>query len=91
MLFCGAGFSVEASDKKGCKLPVGAGLLEELREHFDSVKSYTDLPRACTKLERTEKEEFYSFLERRFEVDTFNPLYNELLKVRIKGIYTTII
>lgn len=89
MLFCGAGFSVEASDKKGCKLPVGAGLLEELREHFDSVKSYTDLPRACTKLERTEKEEFYSFLEERFEVDTFNPLYNELLKVRIKGIYTT--
>ena len=29
-LFCGAGFSVEAKDRKGRNLPVGIGLLDEL-------------------------------------------------------------
>ncbi len=89
MLFCGAGFSVESEDANGKKLPTGDGLLEELKQRFSSIQSYTNLPRACTKLERTEKEEFYSFLENRFQVKNFNPLYNELLKVNVKGIYTT--
>ena len=33
-LFCGAGFSVEALDKNGQTLPVGATLLDELKIKF---------------------------------------------------------
>lgn len=88
-LFCGAGFSVEAEDKNGAKLPVGDGLFNELKEKFESIKPYKSLPRACTKLVSEEKEEFYSFLRSRFSVAKYDPLYNSLSKVNLKNIYTT--
>ena len=53
-LFCGAGFSVEAEDRNGRKLPTGAGLLEELKQEFPSVEAFRNLPRACTKLTQSE-------------------------------------
>lgn len=31
MLFCGAGFSVEAVDEEGKQFPTGKGLLDELK------------------------------------------------------------
>lgn len=88
-IFCGAGFSLEASDHSGKKLPTGASLLSELKELFPVVNSYSSLPRACTKLIQTGKESFYSFLKKRFAVDSFNPLYLSLLNVKISNIYTT--
>ena len=86
-LFCGAGFSVEAMDRKGQALPIGAALLKELQEEFPAIKPYKKLPRACTKLLQTDKGSFYTFLETRFAVDTFSDLYKALLDINIKNIY----
>ena len=88
-LFCGAGFSVEAMDGDGKCLPIGKELLQELKLEMPAIQSYKNLPRACTKLENTDKKSFYNFLERRFCVKEYNLLYNELLKVNIKSIFTT--
>lgn len=88
-LFCGAGFSVEAKDKNGNALPVGVGLLDELKDEFSSISSYTKLPRACTKLKQTDKQSFYSYLKNRFTVYDFSKLYSTLLDINIKNIYTT--
>lgn len=88
-LFCGAGFSVEASDAAGVKLPVGAGLLQELKREFPEISEYGNLPRASTKLMKTDKQGFYTFLENRFAVKDFDPAYFSLLEIRIKNIYTT--
>jgi len=88
-LFCGAGFSVEASDSQGKKLPVGIDLLKELQVVFPTIKTYKNLPRACTRLIQTDKGSFYRFLETRFTVDEFSELYKALLDINIRNIYTT--
>ncbi len=88
-LFCGAGFSVEAKDASDKKLPVGKDLLVELKQEMPTISAYKNLPRACTKLENTDKKTFYNFLKGRFTVKNFDPLYNELLKIKINSIYTT--
>ena len=88
-LFCGAGFSVEASNVSGSKLPVGRKLLEELKEEFPIVNSYSNLPRACTKITKTDKQSFYSFLKHRFSVTDFAPEYMSLTEIKIRNIYTT--
>jgi hypothetical protein len=88
-LFCGAGFSVESMDKSGKILPVGKGLLDELKMQFPLLKSYNNLPRACTKLTQTDKSSFYAFIKNRFSVCDFSDLYFSLLKIKIKNIYTT--
>ena len=77
-LFCGAGFSVDAVDHKDSKLPVGADLLTELKSIFPIVKDYSNLPRACTKITKTDKQSFYSFLKSRFSVKDFDPAYMSL-------------
>lgn len=88
-LFCGAGFSVAASDRNGQELPTGPALLKELKERFPYIRSYKNLPRACTKLLHTDKGSFYAFLESRFAVEKFSDLYNALLGISIKNVYTT--
>lgn len=88
-LFCGAGFSVEAADKNGRYLPTGPALLSELKSAFPSISTQTSLPRACTIITKTDKHSFHAFLEDRFEVATFNPLYRSLSQISIKNIYTT--
>lgn len=88
-IFCGAGFSVEAKDKNGNALPVGEGLLGELKIEFSSIDSYTKLSRACTKLKQTDKQSFYTFLKNRFTVNDFSELYYSLLNINLKNIYTT--
>lgn len=88
-LFCGAGFSVEAADCKDSKLPVGVDLLSELKKSFPAIQDYSNLPRACTKITKTDKQSFYSFLEKRFCVKSFNPAYMSLTKIKINNVYTT--
>lgn len=88
-LFCGAGFSVEASDQDGQLLPVGAALLEELKLRFPAIQSYKSLPRACTKILQTDKGSFYDFLNKRFTVGTVPEEYNALLDINIRNVYTT--
>lgn len=88
-LFCGSGFSVMANDVNGDKLPVGAGLLTELKSEFEDISDYNNLPRACTKIIRSDKGRFYQYLEQRFTVENFDPLYFSLTKINIKNIFTT--
>ncbi len=87
--FCGAGFSVEAHDKGGKKLPVGDKLLLELKEEFSCIKNYSNLAKAATKLKSTDSSSFEQFLTNRFSVEGFNNLYLELCNLNIKKIYTT--
>lgn len=51
-LFCGAGFSVEAEDRNGEKLPIGMQLLGALKKNFSRIESYSSLPKACTTLKK---------------------------------------
>lgn len=88
-LFCGAGFSVEARDDNERLLPCGMGLLNEMKTEFPAVSSYTNLPRACTKLIRADRQSFYNYLVRRLTVRSYSPLYRNILKVNIRNIYTT--
>lgn len=93
-LFCGAGFSVEARDVSGNKLPLGAELLEELkaefpREELPLLEKLNDLPRASDYLLRTDKQSFNDFLKSRFTVASYDPSYDALHLANIKKIYTT--
>lgn len=88
-LFLGAGFSVASTDKQGNNLPIGNALLKELKCIFYDINSYTDLSKACTKLKRAHKEKFYSFLEKRFDVAKYDPLYDVISRININNIYTT--
>lgn len=65
-IFCGAGFSVLAKNEDERFLPVGEGLLKELKDFFPDITSYKNLPKACTKILRTNKKAFNSFLKKRF-------------------------
>lgn len=86
-LFVGAGFSIEAKDKTGNKLPLGSALLNELCNKFD--KRQSDLPRLSTILEKTQKKDFYDYLSSRFTVDYFPDFYTAINEINIKSIYTT--
>ena len=88
-LFCGAGFSVEAKDRKGRNLPVGIGLLDELKLQFPRIKPYSSLPKACTTLKKSDKNSFYNFLEERFTIGDFDVAYDIIPQIKIKNIYTT--
>ena len=88
-LFLGAGFSVNAKDGNGNALPLGGELLEELKDKFQDIKVYNDLSKACTKLKNTHKEEFYEFLEERFNVVEYDSRYDAIKKINTKNIYTT--
>lgn len=88
-MFCGAGFSVEASDKHGKKLPAGPGLLNDLKDEFPDLDKFTRLDRASAVLERKRKAEFYDFLRRRFTVGNYDELYTVIPFLHIQNIYTT--
>ena len=88
-LFCGAGFSVESRDQSNAPLPLGVGLLDEMRGRFPAIRSYKSLPRACTKLLQTNKEDFHAFLHDRFIVGSYDKRYRVLRELPIHNIYTT--
>lgn len=88
-IFCGAGFSLEAEEAEGKKLPDGKALLDELKQEFASIKKFENLSKACTKLTLGDRERFYLFLERRFKVSKFSDLYYALFNIKINNIYTT--
>lgn len=88
-LFCGAGFSVLSYDKDNNALPVGSVLLDELKRKYAYISNYNNLPRACTKISKNDKNSFYKFLEERFNVISYDGLYNAINKINIKSIFTT--
>lgn len=87
-LFVGAGFSLLAKDRENRSLPLGAELRNELSSLFNKPKSFS-LPQLSTILESTCSREFHSYLERRFDVVEYDPLYENIHKINIRSIYTT--
>ena len=87
-LFVGAGFSVLAEDKLGRPLPLANRLLVELKEKFNK-KNNLNLPQLSTLLEASAKKDFYAYLIERFTVSKYDPLYDSLLNINVKSIYTT--
>ncbi|MCM1166896.1 MAG: SIR2 family protein [Lachnospiraceae bacterium] len=87
--FCGAGFSVLSYDRNNSPLPVGDQLLDELKEKYNYINSYSNLSRACTKISKNDKRSFYDFLEERFCVSFYDDLYNSLDKINLKSVFTT--
>lgn len=87
-LFIGAGFSINSFNKSNKKLPVGNELANELKDKFNLQ---LDLPLAqiATILEKTKREEFYTFLKERFSVEYFDDKYPNIDKLNPKSIYTT--
>ena len=86
-LFTGAGFSIMAKDAEGEFLPTGGKLLEELQTNVG--KGPNDLPRYCTVMERTSKQELYDYLTKRFRVSWFDPCYEDINLINIKSVFTT--
>lgn len=89
-LFLGAGFSVLAKDTEGNHLPCGNGLLEILKERFPKIAAFNDLSKVSTVLEKSlERDEFKELLTSRFTVSEYDRLYNGLIKINIKNIFST--
>lgn len=87
-LFLGAGFSVNAQNKKGQELPIGNRLSEELKKEFD-LNLNLNLSQLSTILESKRREDFYSFLKERYSVGEFDEKYLNIEKLKPKNIYTT--
>lgn len=89
-MFLGSGFSVLSRDKEGKNLPCGRELLEELKQLFPKVKSFDNLSKVSTVLEKSiEKEKFKDYLTNRFIVEEYDYKYNALCKINIKNIFST--
>lgn len=92
VLFCGAGFSVEAKDRKGKKLPLGNELLNELKEKFsyiNNINLFSDLIKISTYLKRNDKTSFEKELTDRFKVGKYDDRYKYIANINVKSIYTT--
>lgn len=87
-LFVGAGFSVLAKDANGKELPVGKDLAKELALKFNKSSSFS-LPQISSILEASSRAEFYSYLEERFSVAEYSPIYESLFRINVRSIYTT--
>lgn len=87
-LFLGSGFSVLSKDREGRNLPIGSDLARDLSDAFGKPRNFS-LPQISSILEATRKVDFYKYLKERFVVGTFDPLYTNLFKIKVKSIYTT--
>ena len=85
-LFTGAGFSI-LPDQHGKTLPKGSELAQELIKKFDIDEIYEDDLTYIS--EQCPKEELDSFLRNRFTVNSYNPLYKVLNKIKINTYVTT--
>ena len=86
-LFVGAGFSVLAKDGQNRTMPVGNQLAEELSTELNIQKM--ELPIMSTILESSKRQQFRKFLTDRFNVKSFDPLYDNINRISIKNLYTT--
>jgi len=86
-LFTGAGFST-LNSPSGKKLPIGDKLCGEVISHF----KLTDLPKKYDLSYISEfcpDSDYQDFLRNYFTVSDYNPLYNVLNKIMLKGFITT--
>jgi hypothetical protein len=88
-LFTGAGFSLLAKDLSGTTLPIGDKLKNELLVRFPDIPKVLDLPRICTMVSRTRKDDLYEFLYNRFTIGDFSHKYKCLDNFEIKNVFTT--
>ncbi len=92
-LFLGAGFSVESKGyfKDDLKsMPSGDALRKELLKYFDrDENSPMLLPQLCQILGSTKREQLNEFFRKRFAVQEYSSLYNNLERLSIRAIFTT--
>ncbi len=89
-VFLGSGFSVLSKDKQGNNLPCGNGLLENLKEKFPKIAAFNDLSKVSTVLEKSmERDEFKEYLTKRFTVDEYDKLYENMTRINVKNIFST--
>lgn len=89
-IFAGAGFSI-LPNSKGESLPLGSELVNLLCEHFNYNNEYNfSLQRLIDVLKLTVGEStIREYLTSLFTIKEYNPLYNNLLKIKIKNFITT--
>lgn len=88
-LFAGAGFSVCANGAIG-PLPVGAQLVEALRQQFPETQDYDlDLPELYAFLNSIAPDKLELLIRKWYRVQNFDPRYLALERLAIKNIYTT--
>lgn len=88
-LFIGAGFPLLAKNVEGLNLPTGNELLAEIRINFEDTPDNLDLSKSAMYLEKTNKEKFIKFLQKRFNVTEFDKVYLNILKLNLKSVFTT--
>ena len=87
-LFVGSGFSTLAKDSEGRSLPIGSELCDELTENFN-LREGLNLMQVSTILKSSRRDEFQSYLKRRFTVSKFDPKYRAIEKIKVRSIFTT--
>jgi hypothetical protein len=89
-IFAGAGFSVLPSPD-GCCLPLGSTFAVELCNKFGFENSFGyDLPDLSELLTREYGEDqVKGFMKDRFTVKNYNPLYSNILRIKLKTFATT--
>jgi hypothetical protein len=89
-LFLGAGFSLESSGSRG-SLPTGAGFEKVLRREFSALNlpSQADLGTICTIIKVQSAQAFRDLCNETFRVTTYNPNYKNILKTKLKSVFTT--
>jgi hypothetical protein len=89
-LFIGSGFSVLARDCEDRSLPIGRELASELIDIFKIPEiTSLDLSKISTILEYDRKNDFYTYIKKRFAVKYFESRYSIIDKLNIKTIFTT--
>ena len=87
-IFTGAGFSINAYNRSGTKLPLANELSMELADRFGVPKNLP-LPHQSSIIESRNKEEFYAYLKEKMYVEQFDIEYNDIENLSIKNWYTT--
>lgn len=87
-IFLGAGFSIYSKDKNGEKLPLGFELNKELIQEF-SCPELSDLTKICTIIDSFNSDGLRDYLLNRFQVDSYENFYDELININCKRIFTT--
>lgn len=90
-IFTGAGFSIEAQNKKGEQFPLGAELKARILKRFKKVPitDTMELPMMTMMVSSLYPDELRNFLTETFRVHKFDEKYVNLRRLKLKYFFTT--